>query len=230
MEENPVRFESPPIVPPPLATGGQPLNPWFSLWTRPRATMRQILDTDPRGRVILLTVLAGVVTALSLQSQPRLLELLPLEGGTLFLVALLAAPIWLLIVLYVGGFLVAVVGGWLGGVGDGVAVRAAIGWSYVPTLWAALLLIPQYVLLDGWRLEPSDLQENPAALAVLGLLGLLQIVIGFWAVVIHVKCIGEAHRFSAWRALATLILSGIAMLAVLLVPALYLYLLGQRLG
>ena len=34
----------PPIVPPSMRA--EPLNPWLSMWTRPRATMRQILDTD----------------------------------------------------------------------------------------------------------------------------------------------------------------------------------------
>jgi hypothetical protein len=55
--------------------------------------------------------------------------------------------------------------------------------------------------------------------AVLLILGLTLLV---WQVVIGLKCVGEAHAFSAWRALGAVILSvilvggGLLMLAVIL--------------
>ena len=36
-------------APPPV------LNPWLSMWTRPRRTMRQILDTNPTDLVLTTT-------------------------------------------------------------------------------------------------------------------------------------------------------------------------------
>ncbi len=46
---------STPVVIPP-----EPLNPWFSIWVQPRATMRQVLDANPR-RIVHRLALAAVV-------------------------------------------------------------------------------------------------------------------------------------------------------------------------
>ncbi|MFL5801617.1 MAG: hypothetical protein ACJ8CR_07720 [Roseiflexaceae bacterium] len=39
------------------------LNPWFSIWTRPRATLRQLLDSnaDLSQQVLLLAALNGII-------------------------------------------------------------------------------------------------------------------------------------------------------------------------
>ena len=42
----------------------QSLNPWFSIWLQPRATMQQILDTDPARLVLMLAIIAGFFEAL----------------------------------------------------------------------------------------------------------------------------------------------------------------------
>src|SRR5262245_45012540 len=60
------RYEPPPPPPPPQpppmpAAPQEPLNPWFSMWVMPRATMRQILDTNPSRFVHLLAILGGIV-------------------------------------------------------------------------------------------------------------------------------------------------------------------------
>src|SRR5207249_3368877 len=66
------RLEAPPVVaPPPLyspppAEDTEPLVPWISIWSRPRATLRRILKTDPRRSVFLLAALGGIAGALDL--------------------------------------------------------------------------------------------------------------------------------------------------------------------
>jgi hypothetical protein len=39
-------------------------NPFLTIWTRPRATIRAIVDTDPNRHVLLLAAIGGVVNAL----------------------------------------------------------------------------------------------------------------------------------------------------------------------
>jgi len=46
-----------------------------------------------------------------------------------------------------------------------------------------------------------------------GLLQLAQTLVGLWGFLISLKCIGEAHRFSAWRALGAFVVAGL-MVAV----------------
>ncbi len=45
-------------------TPTRPLNPWLSMFVRPRQTMRQILDGDSTRFVVGLAMLGGVLTVL----------------------------------------------------------------------------------------------------------------------------------------------------------------------
>ena len=55
------------------------LNPWFTIWTRPRATMRSILDTDPKHMVMVLAMLAGFAQALDKASLRHVGDWLPVS-------------------------------------------------------------------------------------------------------------------------------------------------------
>jgi hypothetical protein len=141
---------------------------------------------------------------------------------TVFSVAVVLCPIASLIGLYLFGWLISVTGRWLEGSGDGVAVRAAMAWSNVPAIWGGLLLIPRYMTLDTQPADPADLLHNPGALFMEGILGMLGLALLVWQLVVLFKCIGEAHGFSAWRALGGCILAlivfcaGVGLLGVVL--------------
>ncbi len=45
--------------------------------------------------------------------------------------------------------------------------------------------------------------------------GVITIILGIWAFFTMLKCIGEAHGFSAWRAWGLLILIGLPILLIL---------------
>ena len=40
------------------------LNPWLSIWTKPRATIQQIIDTNPKRFVLLISAIAGISNTL----------------------------------------------------------------------------------------------------------------------------------------------------------------------
>src|SRR5439155_17205593 len=118
------------------------LNPWVSLWLRPRPTMRQILDTDPRRMVVPLVLLYGVLSGLTIATFPALPEFVP--RAIVGAVGVVVLPLLGLVALYLGGFLLRLTGGWLEGQGDAVAVRCALAWSCVPGLWVGVLFaLPQ---------------------------------------------------------------------------------------
>ena len=58
----------PPVVSSVSAAPAETLVPWVSIWTRPRASLRQVLDGDPRRAVFRLAALGGVAGALKLAS------------------------------------------------------------------------------------------------------------------------------------------------------------------
>jgi hypothetical protein len=45
-------------------------------------------------------------------------------------------------------------------------------------------------------------------------------VLGFWGFIVSLKCIGEVHRFSAWRALIAVLIPGLIVIIVLVLGSL----------
>jgi hypothetical protein len=105
------------------------------------------------------------------------------------------------------------IGSRFGGQASPVEVRAAFAWSSVPNIWSQILWIPQLALF-GKELFTSatpKIAANPfLALVLLGFLG-VQLVIAIWAFVVLLICLSEVHRFSIWKALATIVVSGLAI-------------------
>ena len=201
---------TPPPISPSMSAHGpiEAVSPWLSIWTRPRATLRLILDTNPRRGVFRLAALGGIVESLSLAtgqgfgdtySAPVLLAL-ALAGGAVGGV--------LLIIVFTA--VMSLTGRWLGGRGGSVEVRAALAWANVPGIWGLLLWLPRAALLGGemFHPNPAGILGNPPALLLYGLLQTVQVAIALWAFAISLKCLDEAHAFSAWRALGALILGG----------------------
>nr|MBP9871117.1 hypothetical protein [Nitrosomonas sp.] len=50
-------------------TTQQMLNPWLSIWTRPRATIQQIVDVNPQRYIWVLAAVSGVADALNQASE-----------------------------------------------------------------------------------------------------------------------------------------------------------------
>jgi hypothetical protein len=207
--EPPPVVTPPPLVPPLHAGPVEPLDPWISIWTRPRATLRQILDGDSRRSVFRLAALGGIAGALKLATASGF-------GGThpaavTLAVAVSGGALGGILSLFVFTSLVRVAGRWLGGRGGTLEVMAALAWANVPSIWGLLLWLPRTALLgqEMFQSVPPGIEGNPPATLFFGLLELAQALAGFWGFLITLKCIGEAHRFSAWRALGTLVLAGL---------------------
>src|SRR3954454_13583425 len=118
-------------------------NPFLTVWTRPRATIRAIVDIDPTYRVIPLAMAAGVVQALDRAAQRNAGDKLPLAG--ILVMAFALGPIFGVAVLYIGTALLSWSGRMLGGRAESEEVRAALAWGQVP----ALASIPIWLIQLG---------------------------------------------------------------------------------
>ncbi|HVA81590.1 MAG TPA: YIP1 family protein, partial [Candidatus Binataceae bacterium] len=116
---------------------------------RPRTTIRAIVDRDPRDRVIVLVVISGFVSALALAVQSRSPAAFMIGTRTIPVIAattmrkiriaqIVAAPVLAVVFLYINGALLRWAGGLLGGAAKSVEVRAALGWSSIPSMLSAL--------------------------------------------------------------------------------------------
>ena len=102
------------------------LNPWIAIWVRPRATMRQILEADPRRfvhRLVAIGWTAGMAQGLVLSDWGDAVPAVFLPG-VFVLTAALGTALGL-ILLYLNGFLLRLTGRWLEGQGDAVSIRVA---------------------------------------------------------------------------------------------------------
>jgi hypothetical protein len=95
---------------------------------------------------------------------------------------------------------------------DSVQVRAALAWSQVPAIVAEIILlfalfagVPMPKMLPG-RLPLID----PAFYKVIVVEGVLVI----WGLITWLKCFGEVHRFSAWRAFLAILIPPIIVLVI----------------
>lgn len=199
-----------------MANGaGDSSTPFITIWTQPRATIRRIVDTDPARHVIALAAVGPGLNALAgqwskaLSNNANLSVLWPLwVAGVVALQAALGV-----VLLYATGAVFRWSGGLLGGVASRVEVRAALAWSQVPAIVAEIILL--IVVLMGVPMPvppPGELPHiDPSFYKIL----LFEAVFGLWGLVISLKCIGEVHRFSAWRALVTILIPPLLVALVL---------------
>ncbi len=201
-------------------------SPWLELWLHPRQVTRWFLhSSDPLKNALLLSVIAGVLSAFSSASDDSWGE------------AHYALPLWVVRVVltgviggllgyYVGAFFFKWVGSWFGGEGSTDDMRVVIGQiSSRGGILLGLLLIPQ-LLIAGSELFTSatpNLDAGSTRSALLGIVQFIESVLGFWLFIVTLHALGEAHGFSAWKALAVELIFGVAIFIVALAVVLIVF-------
>jgi hypothetical protein len=181
-------------------------NPFLTIWTRPRATIRGIIETDPTYRVIALTSASGIVGALNNAAQRNAGDRLPLSA--ILGMAIVLGPIGGLIGLYIGAWFVGLSGRWLGGRADSEEVRAALAWSAAPTLVVIPIWIIQLAVFghEMFTSATPSVEANPALYILVITTAVAEFALAIWSFVILLKTLGEVQGFSAWRALGSMLL------------------------
>ena len=115
--------------------------------------------------------------------------------------------------LYIFGALFRWSGSLLGGTASSVEVRAALAWSGVPAIVGEIILmLALFAGVPMPKIFPGALPLiDPAFYKVMVVEG----VIGIWGFFISLKCVGEVHRFSAWRAFVAILIPPLIFLVVI---------------
>jgi hypothetical protein len=186
-------------------------NPFLTIWTRPRATIRGIVDTNPLLHVVPLAMAGGVVQTIDRAVQRNAGDVLSLPA--IIALAVFLGPIGGLIGLFVGGWFTRTAGRWLGGHATPEQVRAAIAWSFIPGLATIPILIVQIGFFgrDLFTQSKLTVDSDSFLTVVLMVTGVLEVVLGIWSFVILLKCVGEVQGFSAWKAFGSFILIGLVI-------------------
>jgi hypothetical protein len=196
------------------------LNPWTSIWFRPRATIRQIVDMDPTYMVLPLAAAAGIGRALGRTSRMPQSDDLPLP--VILAILAVVGSLMGLVTVYIAGWLLRWTASWLGGMATSQQTRAAIAWGQIPLI-AAIPVLLTLIALFGLhffdaRSPETEWQAQLWPAKIVG--GGLSIVLSVWSLFTLLKCLAEVHQFSAWRALGASILACLVSLALVFVPIL----------
>lgn len=179
------------------------LNPFLSVWTQPKETVRQLIDHNKLSFSILLVSIAGIGGVLTaLQNTGWFLDLSPL----LFALGILIAGIINgLLNISISSLLYTGIGKLYGGRGKLREMAIAIGPMMIPQIFVLPVLII-YVLIYGEQFftVPDDFSITSLPLGAYLFLTLLTIITSIWSIVISSKAIGVVHGFSSWRGFGVL--------------------------
>lgn len=183
-------------------------NPWLAIWVRPRRTIREIVDTNPRFGLLFLYFLYGLPTLLGVSQSFMLAQYFSL---TQILVAsvFLALPVGYL-GMSIFSFFLKWTGTWIGGTARYQEVRAAVAWANLPSVLYVVTILIQLVMFKEKLFSPG-FASNPQAfttpqLAMLFYIFVVQTVISIWAFVLLIKTVAEVQGFSAWKGLFNIVI------------------------
>lgn len=183
-------------------------SPWLSIWIRPRETVRKILDNGSSTRmVLLLAALGEIVGALDQAASGNAGNKFSL--GWILILCVVLGAIGGIVGLYINSVLLLWTGKWIGGQGSFDEIKTAIAWANIPTIWSSLILILEILLLgnDLFKGESAKIESNILLMLALLFISLLKITTVIWGLIVYLKCLGEAQKFSALKAFSNLILS-----------------------
>lgn len=194
-------------------------NPWSSIWTKPRSTIRSIVATNPRRGFFILATIFGLSITLS-QSIGMAISF-DISITTAVLAAIVLSPFIGALFLYVGAWILWGVGKWFNGQAPYRHVLAAYSWSKLPTviidvMWFLLITI------GGVRSVLHYTQDASISFVII-----ITLIAQIWALVLLIHNLQEVQNFSFWKAFGNWITATIVYLSVLVFTS---FLIGSILG
>ncbi|MCB9974659.1 MAG: YIP1 family protein [Rhodospirillales bacterium] len=212
---------------------GAPLNPWLSVWFRPRKTVRYLLNTKPSYGLFTLVLLLGFAVGLSFTESIHLGDRID-SLRSIIVFALISGPPLAWLSLFLSAYMLR----WIGRKGEGEgkannlkALMVACAWGGIPLLPPALVMI-QRISANGvflfteaftiadWSTFPQDVLILEISNAFVNLVCLI------WSLILTSQMIAEVQGYeSAWKgfrnyllALILVIISVIVLAFMIIIP------------
>lgn len=187
------------------------MNPWRSMWTRPRETIREVAASSSKRSLWALATVYGFSSLLNIFQSMALGHRLGLVPMTV--AAVLFAPIWGYVIFAIWSWVTTAIGKLLKGKGEYIPVRAAYAWSCVPLIaiipiW--FLLIVFYGDLLFFDIPESQILEMGQAGFLFALL-LGKLILSIWSLVLYVQALSEVQQFSILKAILNMVAAGLLL-------------------
>lgn len=201
------------------------INPWWSMWVKPKATIRAIVDTNNRYGFISLCFLYGLIQTIHGAQVASLGANLPVWGIVL-LSLVFAIPIGF-ICFNLSTLVIYFIGKLLRGQGSYYEVRAAVSWPSVTAIFSLIfigILILTFQEVFFYRNFSEIIPEDWRVFLVIFFI-LAEAILGVWKFVMFIMALSEVQKFSGWMSLLNVILPGIIfgvlffLLSIFLSPA-----------
>lgn len=189
------------------------LNPFTAIWTKPRQTVRQVIDEQNSRLIFLLLVLTGYVSILIGTMDTDFDESFGI--WSLVLGGLIFSPL----IAAIGNMIGAIITLWIGKIFKGTGTydelfRALLA-GQIPQIWLIpVLLLWIFIWPTSYFTESMD-GYSGSDLVLNGILSAILFVISIWTFVVQSKAVGEAHGLSAWKGAI-----------IILIPLLTIFVLG----
>ena len=198
------------------ATEYTQLNPFTALWTRPRETVRYVIEEKPTSFIVLLLVLTGFAGGLSgASSEEQFFSTVTVILGSLFL-----GPLAVLVGISIASGIYLLFGKLFGGVGTYTEMFRAVITSSIPQIWLLpmwliwLLVSPATFYMES---ESAMVEPDTGIGMVIGFILLAaSFIVAVWTFVIQCKAVGEAHRFSAWKGFFVIVIPSFLLSVVVI--------------
>ncbi len=204
------------------------LNPWKTIWTRPKETLREISAYKKNYKLYTLSFIHGFIILFSSSQIFSLGSRFSLPAIIAFIV-ILAIPSGL-ISISIQSFFFYWVGLLLKGKATYKEVRLAVSWAYVPQVVSIVICIVLMIMFGKDFFTQAPLQELHTGFAgIMLLLSFANLGLGIWELVIFLLGLEEMQKYSFWRVLVNFIFGSIVMFLFLL-DALFIFGLVLQVG
>ncbi len=187
------------------------INPWWSIWVKPKATIRAIIALNSRYGFISLCFLYGLVQTIHVAQVASLGINIPL-WGIILLSLIFSIPVGFVCFSFSTLFIY-FIGKLLRGQGSYYEVRAAVSWPSVTAIFSLIfigVLISTFQEVFFYRNFSEIVPEDWRVFLVIFFI-LAEAVLGVWKFVMFIMALSEVQKFSGWMAFLNIILPGVIL-------------------
>lgn len=183
------------------------VNPFLSVWYEPRVAARFVIERKTYSFPLVLALLSGIIgfVSQSFIDNPYALTSSDLHMMINALFGAVGGVIGWIVV----AFFMMLFGKMFGGKATFKEMALAVSVGYIPTLLLGFIVLLDMVII-GPRLFTIEGGINGGGELVWLLLStMIKLILSIWGTIISIKAISEAHRFSSWSGLGTVMIPGI---------------------
>lgn len=176
------------------------VNPILSIWLNPRATLRRVLSESSEISIVLLALMSGYDSALSMSSLGNAGD--QLDITSILLGGIVSAIFLGGLFVYLGALILKGIGVFLDGTATLKEIRFALAWSAIPNLFSLVLFLISimYFGVELFRTNSMIIESNIYHTIWLFTFVIVGVVTFIWSKIILLICLSEVQGYSLWKA------------------------------